>query len=60
MISNKKRCQMRQIHGISRQTESSEVNDLLNGIYPKRINKITPPEYRLETGQTLKTIPRLS
>jgi hypothetical protein len=50
MISIKKPRQMHQIHCISRQTESSEVEELPNGIYPKRIKKITPPEYRLETG----------
>ena len=48
---------MRQIHSKSPQTESPEVEELPNSIYPKRINKITPTECRLETGH--QKIPRL-
>jgi len=50
MISIEKLRQMHQIHSISRQSESSNVEELPIGIYPKRIKKITPTEHRLETG----------
>jgi hypothetical protein len=55
MISIEKPRQMHQIHSISRQSESSDVEELPIAIYPKRIKEITPTEYRLEPGQLKKS-----